>query len=382
MRYIEGAMGTVRLFSWFGRIFAVLLLSSLALLPACKGKKEAPKPPPPVPVLSAKAVTKDVPVTIKAIGMGEAFSTVSVKSLAAGEVIRVHFREGQDVKKGEVLFSIDPRPLKAALDQAEANLLKDTVQEKNAASDAVRYAELYKKGIVSQTQYAQFMTAADSAKAVLSADRAAVDTARVNLGYCIIKSPIGGRTGNLNVHEGNIVKANDTPYLVVINQITPLNVTFSVPEQYLPSIKKNMAEHRLNVEAASPGDDKGALTGTLSFVDNAVDPATGTIKLKAVFENRDRRLWPGQYVNVALSLYTIAGATLVPAQAVQTGQQGQYVFIIKPDLTVDTRPITAGLTYEDQTVVEKGLSPGETVVTDGQLRLVPGAKVELKANLK
>jgi len=353
----------------------------LLTLSAC-AKKEAPKPPPPVPVLAAKAFTKDIPFTISAIGLGEAYSTVNIKSMVSGAILKVHFREGQDVKKGDVLFEIDSRPAEAALGQAEANLARDIVQEKNAGLDEVRYFELFKRGIVSQEQNNQFSTAAETAKAVVKADRAAVASARVALGYCRIVSPISGRTGNLNFHEGNIIKENDTPNLVVINQIQPINVTFSVPEQYLPLIKRYMAKGRLTAEATPAGDDSGPVKGMLGFVDNSVDNTTGTIRLKAEFENRDKRLWPGQYASVSMTLYTVADATVVPAQAVQTGQQGPYVFVVKPDLGVETRPVTTGISSGDVTVVEKGISPGETVVTDGQLRLVPGSKVEVRAALR
>ena len=359
----------------------VILFSVFFMLSACAKKKETPKAQP-VPILAARAVTGDVPVTISAFGAGEAYSTVSVKSLVAGEIMRVHFKEGQDVKKGEALFEIDRRPLEAALNQAKANLARDTVQAENAAKEEVRYADLYKKGMVSEEQYNQFGTAAAAARAVVLSDKAAVQSARVQLGYCTITSPISGRTGNLNVHEGNVVKENDTPYLVVINQIQPINVTFSVPEQYLPDIKKYMAGGRLKVEASAPGGGMAPALGTLSFVDNAVDPATGTIKLKGVFDNKDKRLWPGQFLNVTLTLHAVKGATLAPSQAVQTGQQGQYVFVVGPDLTVSMRPVKTGVSYKGRTVIENGVSPGETVVTDGQLQLVPGAKVRIKAGLK
>jgi multidrug efflux system membrane fusion protein len=353
---------------------------SLVLTSACR-KAEAPKARPPVPVVAADASKKDVPVTVGAIGNVEAYSTVSVKSMVAGQIMRVYFKEGQDVRKGDNLFLIDPRPAEEALRQAKANLAKDIAQEKNAETEAARYAELYKRGIVSKEQYEQFRTNAETLAATVNADRAAAENAGVTLGYTKITSPIDGRTGNLNVHEGNIVKENDTPYLVVINQVTPIYVTFSVPQQYLMDIKKYMAQGKLAVTASAQGDDKSPAEGVLTFVDNAVDPATGTIKLKGTFLNSDLRLWPGQFVEVSLRLTSLPGATVVPAQAVQTGQKGQYVFVIKPDMTVEDRPVQPGITLKGETVIDKGIRPGERVVTDGQLRLVPGAKVEVKPGL-
>lgn len=347
---------------------------------ACK-KAEAIKARPPVPVLAANAVKQDVPVTVRAIGNVEAFSTVSVKSMVAGQIMRVYFKEGQDVRKGGRLFLIDPRPGQEALRQAEANLAKDEAQEKNAESEAVRYGELYKKGMVSREQYEQFGAAAETMKATVNADRAAVENARVSLGYTLITSPIDGRTGNLNVQEGNIVKSNDTPYLVTINQVTPIYVTFSVPQQFLPDIKKYMAAGPLAVTAAPQGGDAVPAEGRLTFVDNAVDLTTGTIKLKGTFKNSDRRLWPGQFVEVTLRLTTLPSAVVVPSQAVQTGQKGQYVFVIKPDGSVEDRPVTTGIALKGATVVDKGVMAGERVVTDGQLRLVPGAKVEVRPGL-
>lgn len=362
--------------------YSVLLIISLlfALTASCK-KAEPPKPKPPVPVLAAYALKKDVPVTVRAIGNVEAFSTVSVKSMVAGQIMRVYFREGQDVRKGDKLFLIDPRPHQDALRVAEANLAKDEAQEKNAEAEVARYEALYKKGMVSREQYEQFRTAAETMGATVGADKAAVESARVTLGYTLITSPIDGRTGNLNVHEGNIVKENDTPYLVVLNQVTPIYVTFSVPQQYLPDIKKYMASGPLAVTAAPQGAGQAPAEGVLSFVDNAVDLQTGTIKLKGTFKNTDRRLWPGQFVDVTLRLTTLPAAVVVPSQAVQTGQKGQYVFVIKPDGSVEDRPVTAGITLPGATVIDKGVGAGERVVTDGQLRLVPGAKVEVKPGL-
>lgn len=356
----------------------LLALAALAALGAC-AKKEAPKAGQPVPVLAAYAASKDVPVELHAIGNVEAYSTVTVKSLVPGQIIRVHFREGDYVSKGQILFSIDPRSIEASLRQAEATQAKDTVDLKNAEVESARYKELVDKGIVSREQYDQFRTTAESLREAVKADKAAVEVFRVSLSYTSIYSPVEGRTGNLSTKEGNVVKDNDTT-MVVINQVRPIYVTFSVPEQSLPDIRKYMARGRLKVRAFVHGD-KEPVEGVLTFIDNAVDAATGMIKLKGTFENAENKLWPGQYVDTALTLTTQAGATVVPSAAVQTGQQGQFVFVIKPDMTVEQRPVSSSLTYGDDTVVDKGVKPGERVVTDGQLRLVPGTKVGIKPGL-
>jgi multidrug efflux system membrane fusion protein len=333
---------------------------------------------PAVPVAVATVVEKTVPVDIRVIGNVEAFSTVSVKSQVEGIVERVHFREGQDVRQGDLLFTIDSRPFEAALRQAEANLARDAALEKNAKAQADRYSKLFEAGIVSQEQYDQFRTNAESYEAAVRADKAAVERAKLDLSYCTIHSPIDGRTGALIVHEGNLVKANaDTP-LVVINQISPIYVNFSVPEGYLPDIRKYRAHGELGVQAIVPNVNRPP-EGLLSFLDNTVDTTTGTVKLKGKFDNRDRQLWPGQFVNVVLKLTTQPNAIVVPSQAVQTGQSGQYVFVIKPDMTAESRPVVAGSTVGGESVIEKGLQLGENVVTDGQLRLAPGSKVELKS---
>jgi membrane fusion protein, multidrug efflux system len=355
-------------------IVSILLMSVLS---ACSGKTPPPQKPP-VPVTTGTVVQKTVPIQLRTIGNVEAYSTVLVKSQIGGVLTRVHFREGQDVNMGDLLFTIDPRPYEAALKQAEANLAKNNAQLANARKEVQRYAELVKKGYVAQEQYDQISTNAASFEATVNADMAVVENARLQLKYCYIYSPISGRTGNLMANEGNLIKANaDTP-MVVINQVQPIYVMFSVPEQNLSEIKRYMAEGKLTVEAFfSKGDMKTELGG-LTFIDNAVDLATGTIKLKGTFANKGKRLWPGQFVNAILTLTSQPDAIVVPSQAIQTGQKGQYVFIIKNDLTVEDRPVIAGRTLDGETVIEKGLQVGERVVTDGQLRLVPGAKVEIK----
>ncbi len=282
------------------------------------------------------------------------------------------------MKKSDLLFTIDARPFEARLKQAEANLAKDMAQLKNAQADAQRYARLVQQNVVSTEEYNKVQTNADALQAAVSADEAAVVNARLQLEYCRIRSPIDGRTGSLRVHLGNVVKANaDTP-LVVINQVNPIDVAFAVPEQYLPRIKKYMAAGKLKVLTSVPGYEGRSEEGVVTFLDNAVDTTTGTILLKGTFDNKDRRLWPGQFVDALLLLAETPNAILVPSQAVQNGQEGLYVFVLKPDSTVAYRRVASSKTFGNDAVVEEGLAPGEIVVTDGQLRLVDGAKVEVK----
>lgn len=354
-----------------------LALFLTAVISACSAKPEPPQKPP-VPVKAAAVVQKTVPVKLKTIGNVEAYSAVEVKSQIGGVLTQVHFREGQDVQKGALLFTIDPRPYEAELKKAEANLAKDTAQFENARLEAKRYEELVGKGYVAQSQYDQVRTNADTLEAAVNAGKALVENARLQLRYCSIHSPINGRTGTLLANEGNLIKANADNPMVTINQLRPVYVTFSVPEQYLSDIKKYMSAGKINVAVSITKGDAHPVEGVLSFVDNAVDMGTGTIKLKATFGNKDTRLWPGQFVDVVMTLTTQPNAVVVPSQAVLTGQQGQYVFIIKNDLSVENRPVVISGTIDDEAVVEKGLQPGDKVVTDGQLRLIPGAKVEIK----
>jgi multidrug efflux system membrane fusion protein len=319
-----------------------------------------------------------MPLQIRAVGNVEAYSTVSVKSQVTGVLTQAHFKEGQDVKKGQLLFTIDPRPFEAALKQAEANLARDTAQLQNSREQARRYAELVKKQYVSQEQYDQIRANADAAEAVVQADQAAVENAKVQLSYCYIFSPIDGQVGSLLVNEGNLVRVNDATPLVVINQIIPVNVTFSVPEQNLADIRRHMATGSLRVAAQFQADEGRPEQGSLAFVDNAVDRTTGTIKLKAEFKNAERRLWPGQFINVALTLSTQSDAVVVPAEAVQVGQEGQHVFVVKPDNSVEVRPVVVARTSEGEAVIAKGLQPGEQIVREGQFLLGPGSRIEVK----
>jgi len=331
-----------------------------------------------VPVLVATAVQKSVPLQIRAVGNVESMSTVSIKSQVTGVITKSHFKEGDNVKKGQLLLTIDPRPLESTLKQAEAALARDTAQLQNMREQARRYAELVKKQYVSQEQYDQIRTNADAAEAVVQADMAAVENAKVQLSYCYIYSPLDGQVGTILVTEGNLVRSNDAAPIVVINQLVPINVTFSVPEQNLPELKRHMAGGKLTVDAAFPADEGRSERGVLSFVDNAVDRSTGTIKLKAQFDNRDRRLWPGQFINVALTLTTQGDAVVIPAEAIQVGENGQHVFIVKPDKRVEVRPVTVARTTEGQAIIAKGVAPGEQVVREGQFLLGPGSRIEIK----
>ena len=321
---------------------------------------------------------KTVPLQIKAVGNVEAYSTVSVKSQVTGVLTQAHFKEGQNVKKGQLLFTIDPRPYDAALKQAEANLARDTAQLQNSREQARRYAELVKKQYVSQEQYDQIRANADAAEAVVQADQAAVENAKVQLSYCYIFSPIDGQVGTLLVNEGNLVRVNDGTPLVVINQVTPIFVTFSVPEQNLADMRRHMAAGTLKVEAQFPSDEGRPEQGSLAFIDNAVDRTTGTIKLKADFKNLERRLWPGQFINVALTLSTQSDAVVVPSEAIQVGQDGQHVFVVKPDNSVEVRPVVVARTNEGEAVIAKGLQPGEQIVREGQFLLGPESRIEVK----
>jgi membrane fusion protein, multidrug efflux system len=335
-----------------------------------------------VPVLVATAVQKSVAVQIRAVGNVEAYTTVSIKSQVTGVINKAHFKEGQDVKKDQLLFTIDPRPFDAALKQAEANLARDNAQLKNLREQVRRYAELVEKQYVSREQYDQIKTNADAAESVVDADKAAVENAKVQLSYCYIYSPVNGRVGTLLVNEGNLVRVNDGTPLLVINQLTPIFVTFSVPEQHLADIKRRMAAGKLIVDAKFQSDEGRPEQGALAFVDNAVDRTTGTIKLKAEFKNSELRLWPGQFINVALTLSTNADAVVIPSDAVQVGPDGQQVFVVKEDKRVEVRPVTVGPTQEGEAVITKGLNVGEMIVREGQFLLGPNSRVDIKEAAK
>lgn len=363
---------------------AALALAAMILAAGCSGGDATEKGfggRGPVPVLVAKAVRKTVAQKLHAIGRVEAYSTVQIKAQISGEVVKVHFKEGQDVKKGDQLFTIDPRPFEAALRQAEASLAKDQAQMAQAEADYNRYAFLLKQGVGSQQQYDQARAAYEAGKATVAADDASIQSAKLNLAYTQIRSPIDGRSGNLLLHEGNLVKANADTAMVVINQVKPVYVDFSLPEQELAHLRQSMtAGAALPVEVAIPGTQE-MVRGTLSFVDNSVDPNTGTIELKGLFDNPDERLWPGQFVDSRLTLRQIPNAVMVPSQAIQSGQEGSYVFVVGPTMKADMRKVVTGDTIEGDTVIESGLNGGETVVTDGQIRLIPGGAVTIKSGL-
>jgi multidrug efflux system membrane fusion protein len=353
-----------------------------------------------VPVTAATVTRRDVPVEIQVVGNVEAFRTISVKALVSGELTHVYFREGDFVKKGDSLFTIDPRQLEAQLNQAqanlsrdeaqlgllEANLTRDRAQEKYAQAEVARYTSLLEHQLISKEQADQVRTSAEAASAAVLADQAALQSARataaatrasvenikVQFGYTAIRSPLDGRTGNLNVKEGNVVTANSMD-LMTINQVEPIYVTFSVPEARLPEIRKGQLVLVASQTGATPPE-----TGEISFIDNAVDMTTGTIRIKGTFANKERRLWPGQFVRVTIRLSMQADAVVVPNQAVQTGQEGSYVFVIKEDRSVEMRPVTTGTRVDQDLVIEKGLNTGERVVTEGQLRLAPGMRVALQ----
>ncbi len=355
------------------------LALALVAAAACAQKQEKARDER-VPVTVAVAEQQNVPLQIKTIGSVQPFSTVAIRALAGGQLMRVAFREGDEVRRGQLLFVIDPRPLEASLAQARANLARDEAQLRNAQAEAARYAELVKKDYVTHEEYDRITAGAEAAKAVVAADRAAIQNAQLELSYCKIHAPIDGRTGSLQVHPGNLVKANDTTPLVVINQIHPVYVQFSVPEAQLGQLRARFGEKPVLVAATPQGAAKTE-NGILTFVDNAVDATTGTITLKAKYDNRDGVLWPGQFVNVAVTLAERPASVVIPAQAVQTGQRGQFVFVVKSDNGVEMRPVTIAQTVDQKSVVDKGVSAGETVVTDGQLRLTAKSKVEVRTQL-
>ena len=416
-----------------------VVLALLAVLPlaACSdrasGTPARTAGPPAVPVAVSEAVAKDVPVSVTAVGNVQAYTLVAVKSQIAGQVTQVHFREGQEVRKDDLLFTIDPRPLEAALrqaqanvardtaalrqaeaalaqrraevQQAEANLARDMAQMENASVQEQRYRSLVDKDLVAREQYDQVRTAAsalastvladraaienakasaqaaeatiENARAAIAANEAMVDNARLQLAYTAIRAPMDGRTGNILVQPGNVVKSNEDSGMVVLTQVRPIYVSFSVPEQQLADVKRYSAGAPLKVDTF-PDRARPPVRGEVTFINSTVDPTTGTIQLKATFPNTDNVLWPGQFLDVVLMLTTQSNAVVVPSQAIQPGQQGPFVFVVKPDLTVESRKVEVGRRLERETVVDKGLTPGERVVIDGQLRLSPGAKVDVK----
>jgi membrane fusion protein, multidrug efflux system len=365
------------------RPFAILSLSlTLGAVGLCAGCTKTAETAPnlAVPVSVAQVTEKTVPINLSAIGSGEAYSTVSIKAQVNATLEQVYFKQGDFVKKGDLLFTLDARPFEATLDQAIATLARDKAQAELDEVQSGRYEKLYDVGVSPKEQFDTAKATAVAQEAAVQADQAAVEYARLQLQYCKIYSPIAGRTGALQVYPGNLVKQNDVPVLIVINQVTPLYIDFSVPEQYLEVIKKYMARGRLPVSATPYGSNTPEI-GYLTFTDNSVDNTTGTIKLKATFPNPNHRLWPGQFSTVSLRLAEQENATVVPSQAVQTGQSGDYVYVVAKDMTAQQRPVTVARTIGEESVIAKGVVPGETVVTDGQLRLIPGVKVQIRSNI-
>jgi membrane fusion protein, multidrug efflux system len=423
-------------------VWGVLFLLAAAALGACSREPsnqvqaKSPAVREAIPVTVDTAVSKSVPVQVRAVGTVQAYASVTIKSQLDGEIARIHIVEGQEVKKGDLLFTLDQRPFEAALHQAEANLgrdraqlqqveaavaqnmaaekqaeanlARDTAQLENAMTQTRRYKGLIDEGAISKELYDQVRTTAvaleatiqadqaavtnarasiqaakatvENIRAVIKADEAVVENARVQLGYTTIRASMDASAGNLLVRVGSAVKArDDTAQMLVLNQIHPIYVSFFIPEQYLPEVKKYLATGSVRVQAFPRGQDDAPATGELTFVNNTVDATTGTIQLKATFPNQRGILWPGQFATVFLTLTVQPDAVVIPSQAIQNGQQGQYVYVVRSDLTVESRPVTVGRTLGAETVVAKGIAPGEKVVTDGQLRLVPGARVEAKA---
>ena len=365
--------------NWAGKV----LICSAVLLPAilavgCTKPQAAPPARPPTPVTVGTVSSKTIPVEITSVGNAEAISTISIRAQVPGEIQEVRFKEGDFVRKGQVLLTIDPRPYQNALAQAQATLARDKATAVNNRVQAERYKRLLDAGVMPASQVDSFVSAADASDAVVQADQAAIKTAELNLEYCTIDSPVDGRTGSIMVKPGNLVKVADVP-IVVINQVNPIYVNFTVPQQYWSDVKKYMAQATLHVKATVPRDSGPPVQGTLAFVDNSVDSTTGTIHLRATFPNGDNRLWPGLYVNVLLTLSQQADTIVVPSQAVVAGQLGSMVmYVVKPNNTVEQRQVVAGRTVNGETVIEKGVEAGETIVTDGQVQLVSGARIEIK----
>ncbi len=367
------------------RRLARFFLVGFFFLAACSGGPSAEQPKSKeglaVPVMVASVFTKDVPIQVRSVGNVEAYSTVAVKSRVSGELVGVHFQEGQEVKEGDLLFTIDKAPYEVALKEAQARLERDQALARKARDDVRRNRPLAEKDIVSRQSLDQYVSTAEAAEALVKADQASVENLQLQLGYCSIRSPISGRTGSLLIQKGNLVKGNDeNKSLLTVHQIEPIYVTFAVPEKYLGEINRRTKEGKMEVQVYAPENQGSAepISGVVSFVNNTVEQSTATIRLKATFQNRDRRLWPGQTTNVLLTLGVQPKAVVVPSQAIQSGQSGSYAFVVKQDQTAELRLVSVSRTTNGETVIEKGLSPGETVVTDGQLLLTPGARVSIK----
>jgi multidrug efflux system membrane fusion protein len=365
------------LFGGVGMLVAAVVLFTYFGAEIRANERKAAKGPPAIPVTVATVAQQLVPFRIQAIGNVEAYSTVAVKARVDGQIVEVGFKEGEEVRKGQVLFKIDPRPYEAALRQAEANALRDTAASDQARSQERRYQDLLEKNFVSKEAYAQIRTNATTAEATARASQAVLDNAKLNVEYCTIIAPIEGYAGKIQIQLGNLVKANDVNPLVVVNQVHPIYVNFAVPEQRLAEVREHMASNPLTVDALSPGSERAMASGLLIFVDNAVDPSTGTIRLRARFGNKENILWPGQFVGVSVRLFEQPDAIVIPSTAVQTGPEGQYVYVVGQDMIADVRKIEVQRTESDHAIVASGLKKGERVVTRGQLRLGPKTRVQL-----
>ena len=366
----------------------ILLLAALvaliATLAAC-GKKDvqaagpgANASRPAAPVVVAAVEQRDVPVQIRAIGNVEAYRTVQVRSMVNGQIDKVLFKEGQDVREGQLLFQLDKRPFEADLEKAIGTMRHDEATAAQSDLQAKRYGELEQQGVISKEQADQLRAQAKADASAVYADKAAVDAARVQLAYTDIAAPIDARTGAVMIHKGNLVKANDTPYLVQLNEVAPIYVTFSIPETDLAEVRQFAGSHQLRVLATPKGQNTTPAEGDLTFIDNGVDMSTGTVKLKATFTNKERRLWPGEFADVTLNLSTRKGAILVPTKAVQTGQQGEYVYVVTAQSTAESRNVQPAGTYQNMTIVTAGVQPGERVITEGLIRVAPNAKVAVE----
>jgi membrane fusion protein, multidrug efflux system len=359
-------------------LLVITLLPLLAAGGACSEVRSSPRVRgAAVPVAVAVAGRETVPVELVAIGAVEAYSTVNVKAQVGGELLRVAFAEGQMVRQGQLLFQIDPRPYRAALAAARARLAIDKAKAVRASLEAKRETRMVKDGTVSRSQLEETRANDEATRAALEADRADIDAAHLNLAHCTIRSPVTGRTGNLLVHPGDVIKANADGAMVVLRQLRPIYVTFSLPEKHVSELRARSRAADLPATIQVPG--QADHVGKLSFIDNSVDPSTGTILLKALLPNDDEALWPGQFVDVALRLSQRHNAVVIPAHAVQPGQRGPFVYVVRPDRTAEPRDVVLGPEHRGRVVVDSGLVEGESIVTDGQIRLRPGSRVEARA---
>ncbi len=391
----------------FSKITGVAVLTVFVW--GCSAAKPAlPQRTTTVPVVVAKVTQKSIPIEVTSVGNVEPISTVSIKAQISGELLDVHFKEGDFVRKGQLLFTIDPRPYEAQvaqiqanigkdqaqLQQAEANLARDTANLEYAKAQSERYATLLQRGLIAADASEQMKTqanalqesvradraAVDSVRATLVADQSALQGAKLQLNYCTIYSPIDGRTGAVMVKPGNLIKSADVP-IVVINQVNPIYINFAVPQQYWTDVKKNLSDDVFRVRATVPQDPEHPKQGTVIFIDNAVDATTGTLHMRASFDNLANQFIPGMFVNVQLRLSEQPNAKVVPSPAVTEGPNGRFVYIVKSDNTVEMRPVVSTYAYAGESVIESGLQVGETIVTDGQTRLIAGAKIQITKNL-